>query len=105
MSHTNNAELFYHLMPAGSFSPLRVGPLPTVPRGRGRGPPGRAVPPTPQLSPVPQAEPRTEHVEQRVLPPPSPPGSGLKLAHPLLADARHKDKLAVLDLLFKASIK
>lgn len=40
-----------------------------------------------------------------VLPPPVPPASSLKFSHPLLADATQRDKLAVLDLLFKASIK
>lgn len=49
MLDANNAELFYHLMPAGSFSPLRVGPLPH----RAHGTPGRASPPTPQPQPGP----------------------------------------------------
>lgn len=39
------------------------------------------------------------------LPFPTPPSSSLKLSHRLLADAMHKEKLAVLDLLFRASIK
>lgn len=106
MLDANNAELSYHLMPARSFSPPAGWAAPH--RAQGMQPSahrhGQSLPAR-SLSPVPQAELRTLHVEQRVLPPPSPPGSSLKLAHPLLADARHKDKLAVLDLLFKASIK
>lgn len=106
MLDANNAELSYHLMPARSFSPPAGWAAPH--RAQGMQPSahrhGQSLPPR-SLSPVPQAELRTLHVEQRVLPPPSPPSSSLKLAHPLLADARHKDKLAVLDLLFKASIK
>lgn len=106
MLDANNAELSYHLMPARSFSPPAGWAAPH--RAQGMQPSahrhGQSLPAR-SLSPVPQAELRTLHVEQRVLPPPSPPSSSLKLAHPLLADARHKDKLAVLDLLFKASIK
>ena len=116
MLDANNAELSYHLMPARSFSPPAGWAAPH--RAQGMQPSahrhGQSLPPR-GLSPGPQAEVRTLHVEQRgqsgaprglgAVPPPSPPGSSLKLAHPLLADARHKDKLAVLDLLFKASIK
>lgn len=39
------------------------------------------------------------------LPPPVSLSSGLKFSHPLLAAAMQRDKLAVLDLLFRASIK
>lgn len=107
-----------HLRPMGSFQSKLV---PSKPWGQWHQLTSHAGSRTPQSLPVPpsllsggHADPLSFLVcKQRsgfsifclIFASPIPPTSGLKFSHPLLADAMQRDKLAVLDLLFRASIK